>query len=79
MWASAADKSKLQTENCFSASVNEHFSNSAPQSEGVSPLSRFPELLSGVLDSLSYFFFCLSFSNLSHMCTAWCSQFLSEE
>jgi hypothetical protein len=42
----------------------------------VSELSFF---VSGILDSLSYFFFCLSFSNLTHLLGSWWNRFLGEE
>jgi hypothetical protein len=68
----------LQTE--FSSGlVNEEFATSAPQPERQAELSRFSVLLSGVLDSFSSFFFCLSFSSLTHLLGSWCSRFLAEE
>jgi len=59
--------------------VNEEFVNPAPQPERKPLLSRFPDLLSEVLDSFSFAFFCLSFSSLTHLFTSWCNRFLAEE
>jgi hypothetical protein len=35
--------------------------------------------VSGILDGLSYFFFCLSFSSLTHLLGSWWNRFLAEE
>jgi hypothetical protein len=59
--------------------VNEEFTTPATQAERQAQLSRFSVLLSGVLDSFSSFFFCLSFSSLTHLLSSWCSRFLAEE
>jgi hypothetical protein len=42
-------------------------------------LAQLSVLVSGVLDSLSYFFFCLSFSSLTHLLGSWWNRFLAEE
>jgi len=59
--------------------VNEEFVNPATEPERLSLLSRFSVLLSDVLDSFSFLFFCLSFSSLTHLFTSWWSRFLAEE
>jgi hypothetical protein len=59
--------------------VNEEFTNPAPQPERPPLLSRFSDLLSGILDSFSFAFFCLSFSSLTHLLGSWWSRFLAEE
>jgi hypothetical protein len=51
----------------------------AQQSEPLALLSRSSALFSGILDSFSSFFFCLSFSSLTHLLSSWCSRFLAEE
>jgi hypothetical protein len=50
----------------------------ARQSEGVALLSRFTVFLSEILDSFSSFFFCLSFSSLTHLLGSWWNRFLAE-
>jgi hypothetical protein len=56
----------------------------ARPSEGLTSLSQ-PSLsqlsvfVSGILDSFSYFFFCLSFSSLTHLLGCWWNRFLAEE
>jgi len=42
-------------------------------------LSQLSVFVSGILDSLSYFFFCLSFSSLTHLLGSWWNRFLAEE
>jgi hypothetical protein len=42
-------------------------------------LAQLSVLVSGVLDSLSYFFFYLSFSSLTHLLGSWWNRFLAEE
>jgi hypothetical protein len=42
-------------------------------------LAQLSVLVSGILDSLSYFFFCLSFSSLTHLLGSWWNRFLAEE
>ena len=59
--------------------VNEEFANPVPQPGRPALLSRFSGLLSDVLDSFSFAFFCLSFSSLTYLFTAWCTRFLAEE
>jgi len=59
--------------------VSEEFVNPATELERLSLLSRFSVLLSDVLDSFSFLFFCLSFSSLTHLFTSWWSRFLAEE
>jgi hypothetical protein len=55
-----------------------HPSLSVPSLSRVS-LSQLSVLVSGILDSLSYFFFCLSFSSLTHLLGSWWNRFLAEE
>jgi hypothetical protein len=50
----------------------------ARPSEGAL-LSQFAVFLSGILDSFSSFFFCLSFSSLTHLLGSWWNRFLPEE
>jgi hypothetical protein len=50
----------------------------ARQSEGVALFSRLSVFLSDVLDSFSSFFFCLSFSSLTHLLGSWWNRFLAE-
>jgi len=59
--------------------VNEEFANLAPQPERLTLASRFSVLLSGILDSFSSFFFCLSFSSLTHLLGSVWNRFLAEE
>jgi hypothetical protein len=59
--------------------VNDEFANTAPQSERLTLLSRLSALFSGVLDTFSSFFFCLSLSSLTHLLSSWWSRFLAEE
>jgi hypothetical protein len=63
--------------------VNEEILNPAQQTAaqpGETPLlARSSELLSGILDSFSSFFFCLSFSSLTHLLGSWWNRFLAEE
>jgi hypothetical protein len=47
------------------------------QSEGVALLSRCSVFLSEILDSFSSFFFCLSFSSLTHLLGSWWNRFLA--
>jgi hypothetical protein len=42
-------------------------------------LSQLSIFVSGILDSLSYFFFCLSFSSLTHLLGSWWNRFIAEE
>lgn len=42
-------------------------------------LSQLSIFVSAILDSLSYFFFCLSFSSLTHLLGSWWDRFLAEE
>ncbi len=74
MWASGGDELSF---------VNEEMLNPgkqfARQSEGLPSLSRFSVLLSDVLDSFSYFFFCLSFSGLTHLLGSMWNRLLAEE
>jgi hypothetical protein len=53
--------------------------NSARQSERLTLLSRLSIFVSGVLDSVSFLFFCLSFSSLTHLLNSWWNHFQSEE
>jgi hypothetical protein len=48
-------------------------------SSGQVSLSQLSFFVSGILDSLSYFFFCLSFSSLTHLLGSWWNRFLAEE
>jgi hypothetical protein len=48
-------------------------------SSGQVSLSQLSVLVSGILDTLSYFFFCLSFSSLTHLLGSWWNRFLAEE
>jgi len=68
--------------------VNEEILNPAKQfarrSERLTSSSQpwLPELsvfASGILDSLSYFFFCLSFASLTHLLGSLWNRFLAEE
>jgi hypothetical protein len=59
--------------------VNEEISNPAPQAERPTLLSRVSDLLSGLLDSFSSLFFCLSFSSLAHLLGSLWNRFLAEE
>jgi hypothetical protein len=63
--------------------MSEEFLNPAQQhtqlSEPLVLLSRSSVLFSGILDSFSSFFFCLSFSSLTHLLSSWCSRFIAEE
>jgi hypothetical protein len=59
--------------------VKEEFVDSAPQPERLAPLSWFSDLLSVVVDSFSFAFFCLSFSSLTHLLGSWWNRFLAEE
>jgi len=52
---------------------------STPQPERPALFSRLSDLISGILDSFSFLFFCLSFSSLTHVVGSWCSRFLAEE
>jgi hypothetical protein len=51
----------------------------AQQPEPRALLSRSSVFFSGILDIFSSFFFCLSFSSLTHLLSSWCSRFLAEE
>jgi hypothetical protein len=63
--------------------VNEEILNPAkqfaPRPEVEERLSRFSVFVSGILDSFSYFFFCLSFSGLTHLLGSMWNRFLAEE
>jgi len=63
--------------------VNEEILNPAkqfaPLPHGEAQLSKFSVFLSDVLDSFSYFFFCLSFSGLTHVLGSIWNRFLAEE
>ena len=63
--------------------MNQEFLNleqeSAKQAGGAPLFSRISVLFSGILDSFSFLFFCLSFSSLAHQFSSWCSRFLAEE
>jgi hypothetical protein len=59
--------------------VSEEFLNPAPQPERAPLLSRFSVLVSGLLDSFSFAFFCLSFASLTHLLGSWWNRFLAEE
>jgi hypothetical protein len=63
--------------------VNQEILNPGKQfaqpSEGLASLSGFSLFLSDVLDSFSYFFFCLSFSGLTHLLGSMWNRFLAEE
>jgi hypothetical protein len=48
-------------------------------SSGQVSLSQLSFFVSGILDSLSYFFFYLSFSSLTHLLGSWWNRFLAEE
>jgi hypothetical protein len=41
-------------------------------------LSQLSVFVSGILDSLSYFFFCLSFSSLTHLLGSWWNRLSAE-
>jgi hypothetical protein len=51
----------------------------AQQLEPPVLLSQSSILLSGILDTFSSFFFCLSFSSLTHLLSSWWSRFIAEE
>ncbi|MFZ0298415.1 MAG: hypothetical protein WAM13_08710 [Candidatus Sulfotelmatobacter sp.] len=42
-------------------------------------ISRLSAFVSAILDSLSYFFLCLSFSSLTHLLGTWWNRFLAQE
>jgi hypothetical protein len=69
----------LQANEVFLGPVSEEILNPASQSERLTMLSRFSVFLAGVLDSFSSFFFCLSFSNLTHLLGSLWNRFLTEE
>jgi len=50
----------------------------ARPSERLTSLPQLSVFLSGILDSFSYFFFCLSFSSLTHLLGCWWNRFLAE-
>jgi hypothetical protein len=53
--------------------------NLVPPSNRPALLSRLLIFLSALLDALSFFFLCLSFSNLTHFLHTWCIRLLAEE
>jgi hypothetical protein len=59
--------------------VNEEILNpakhSAEQSEGLTLSSRSSTFLAGLLDSLSFLFFCVSFSSVTHLLGSWWNRF----
>jgi uncharacterized PurR-regulated membrane protein YhhQ (DUF165 family) len=63
--------------------VNENSTNLGQQCaahvDRLALASRFSVLVSGVLDSFAFFFFCLSFSSLTHLLGCWWNRFLAEE
>jgi len=63
--------------------VNEESLNLEQQSmarpERLALVSRFSLLVSGVLDSFAFFFFCLPFSGLTHLVGSWWNRLLAEE
>jgi hypothetical protein len=69
----------LRIANLDTDLVNEEVNTPALQPEHLPLFSRFSDLFSGILDSFSFLFFCLSFSSLTHLFTSWCSRFLAEE
>jgi len=79
-WALSAARALYKLQTKFSLGlVNEEFTNPAPRPERLTLLSRFSDLLSGILDSFSSFFFYLSFSSLTHQLSSWWNRFLAEE
>jgi hypothetical protein len=63
---------ELQADARFPGLVNQGIPNlaeqqPAPQPEGPPLLTRLSVLLSGILDSFSFAFFCLPFSSLTHV------------
>jgi hypothetical protein len=68
-----ADKSPPQ------GPVNEEFANPASQPECLTLASRFSDFLARVLDSFSSFFFCLSFTSLTHLIGSLWNRFLAEQ
>jgi hypothetical protein len=59
--------------------VDEGLASSAPPSDHPTLLARSVVFFSGLLDSLSFLFFCLPFSGLTHLLSSWCSRLLFED
>jgi hypothetical protein len=77
--ASACPVVKILPKGLVSEEILHPAQQPAQQSERLVLLSRSSVLFSGILDSFSSFFFCLSFSSLTHLLSSWCSRFLAEE
>jgi hypothetical protein len=59
--------------------VNDEVLNPASKSERLTLLSRFSVFLAGLLDGLSFVFFCVSFSSLTHVLSSWWNRLSAEE
>jgi len=59
--------------------VTEQLAIPAAEPERLTLLSRCSVFLAGVLDSVSFLFFCLSFSSVTHLLSSWWDAVLPEE
>jgi len=59
--------------------VSEQLAIPAAEPERLVLLSRCSVFLAGVLDSVSFLFFCLSFSSLTYLLSSWWDRVLPEE
>ena len=84
MWALGGDEHNLVNEEIHHpgkqfARQSERLTSLSQLSLSQPSLSQLSVFVSGILDSLSYFFFCLSFSSLTHLLGSWWNRFLAEE
>src|SRR5580692_6100854 len=82
-WASGGDERPVNQEILNPAKQfarqSERLTSLSQTSLPQPSLSQVSIFVSGILDSLSYFFFCLSFSSLTHLLGSWWNRFLAEE
>jgi hypothetical protein len=82
-WASGGDERPVNQEILNPAKQfarqSERLTSLSQTSLPQPSLSQLSIFVSGILDSLSYFFFCLSFSSLTHLLGSWWNRFLAEE
>jgi hypothetical protein len=56
----------------------ERLTSLSQPSSSQGSISQLSVFVSAILDSLSYFFFCLSFSSLTHLLGSWWNRFSAE-